>query len=632
MATQRQLIIKADDYGRTLGLEPWRRFFDCALEAGYLPSVGVIAASFGRKASGETHYLRALREEYGLEIWNHSLNHPDFAKLPAEAIRAELAESQRIIEAETGVAPDIFGPPFNSIDGPSARAVLDFGGFAGFYCCDGFVPEALNISRADISALEFGTRAFRPVRPSLFKKEMEARRWPDFLLVQVHPYYWSAACVGHFKDILRQLKAQGYQAVSAAERLAYLRGRRDGTPPQPGRSLADNLLYEERALACVEDDLKAGRMAAGDSAYYVRMLKSGTDELRLFLRGIGFFQLPKVKGEVPILDVGAGIGNWSAAAGLIPGARVTALDREDRHLRYLAAHSAPDGIRIVIDSLEQAELAPAGFAGLICNNTLNYIDLLDALERFAALLCNGGMAYVGLQNRLYPLRDVLNAVRRQDWPGALAYFARLLDNEGAKCGLAAPPFIRYWNCDELAAAALGCGLRLLRRNLSPPGSYGDLFGQPVFSGHLFVKVSGGQALREAIRAGAADDPLFQEIHAASRGVPTVPCPSADAVAALRAGPAATGPAAAAAALVAQGRWGEAQAQAGAFGPLRDSFAFYVGAQAGQAQIPFADPLYGWLLKLRLALAGQDAEAAQAAARGIEQYLAGCEEQALGYWL
>ena len=81
MAVQKQFIIKADDYGRRgANLDPWRRFIDCALNEYLTLSVGVVGFEFTLNKAVPL-YLRAIVEEYGIEVWNHSYKHPNFTTL-----------------------------------------------------------------------------------------------------------------------------------------------------------------------------------------------------------------------------------------------------------------------------------------------------------------------------------------------------------------------------------------------------------------------------------------------------------------------------------------------------------------------------------------------------------------------
>ena len=48
---------------------------------------------------------------HGVEIGSHSLSHPDFGSLALDAVRRELGESRRLIEARTGIRPNAFAIP-----------------------------------------------------------------------------------------------------------------------------------------------------------------------------------------------------------------------------------------------------------------------------------------------------------------------------------------------------------------------------------------------------------------------------------------------------------------------------------------------------------------------------------------
>lgn len=650
MSTQKQVLIKADDYGRSgANSDPWRRFFDCVLDTGYAPSVGVVAESLGKPDKTTSLLLGTLSRGYGLEIWNHSLTHRDFTRLTSEQIALELSESQRIIEGELGVVPRVFGAPFNSIDLASAGAVFDSGHFNGYYFFDNFADPAINIERRHISSVEVGTQVFRPVRERNFDAEVLRRGWPEFLILQVHPYYWSNACLKGFARILTRLRERNYQCVTASNRIQYCRLKGSGIDPVPGRSLADNFVHEEQIRDLIELEMNAGSVSGSDSSYYFRMLSMGTSEIQMFLRNIGFFQLPKFKDRTTILDVGSGIGNWSTAAALIPEARVISLDREDRHLRYLRDRADGSNIEVRIAAFEEIAIESASVAGIICNNTISYVDLLQTLRKFSEVLVFSGLVFIGLQNRLYPLRDAILCGRKSEWSLAQSHMMRLVNNEGAKCGLVDKPFIRYWNSDELTAAGEGSGLRLQRRGLQPPGNYGTFAGQDVFSGHLFGKYTSMVEVGRSVRSGDVADAGYQVIRAASAAKfgdgEAVSSPEAVLIRAIKLysenrlpqTDAASGPARSVHAAVAELDTAAVLGHVDEFGTVKDSYRFFVVCafieRRGETlPIHFDDPFFELLTRCYSAIVNTDSAGLAGVVREMEAYLGTCTEPALAYWM
>lgn len=58
----------------------------------------------------------------GVEIGSHSSSHPDFGRLPADAARAEVVGSMRLIEARTGIVPTAFAIPLGQSRNWSSHA------------------------------------------------------------------------------------------------------------------------------------------------------------------------------------------------------------------------------------------------------------------------------------------------------------------------------------------------------------------------------------------------------------------------------------------------------------------------------------------------------------------------------
>jgi hypothetical protein len=512
---QRQVIIKADDYARGMcSLDPWRRFIDVTVDGGGVPTVGVVAQALQTPRSASASYLRAIREEYGVEVWNHSFLHRDLTSLDEDAIVAELTRSQDLIELELGVRPRVFGAPFNRVDERSAGVVLASGEFDYYYCFDGLVGPEKNITKKSLAPIEQGTNDYRPLRFSMFESVMSARDWPEFVVFQVHPYYWTDECLASYRRMLRALVDKNYQFVSTEERGRYQCLRQTLSLPTPGLSLADNILWEEVSLTAFEEERQAGT-TAGDSAYYFRALRVGTSGLNLFLRKLGFGGLPQVGDRREIIDIGAGVGNWSAAATLIDGVSALALDREDRHLKHLRLSAPGSRVRLEIASLDECSQIDGAFSGALCVNALNYMELLPCFKSVVRLLTPMGLFYVGAQNRLYPLRDAIASARAGDWDRAVAFLKRLVDNEGARCGLVTKTFVRYWSPNELSAAGIAMGLKLQRMGISHPGMPGELFGRPIFSGYLFLRSRAAEKMGFDIRAGKLEQPLFHEIAGSS---------------------------------------------------------------------------------------------------------------------
>lgn len=503
MANQKQFIIKADDYGRGgANLDPWRRFIDCALDEYLTLSIGVVGSEFTQNKAVPL-YLRSIVEEYGIEVWNHSNKHPNFITLNQAQIENEILESQKIISNELGTIPTIFGPPFNKIDVASANHVIDLDVFKGFYAFDKLVAPGKNIELKYFSGVEIGTDTFRPMRLDVFESEMVRREWPDFLVLQLHPYYWSINCLDVFKKILRILKDESYICINAEDRINYWTKKvLNDEQFEAGKTLADNILHEESVITVLEQDSQADRpKLREDSSYYIRVLKRGTSEIFQFYKNLGIQNAPKVDGRLKILDVGAGIGNWTAAAALLEDSYVVSIDREDTHLGLMAKNVSEEKIKIEISTLERMNEGNGIFSAIICNNTLSYLNIFDAMETFWRKLEFSGMLFLGLQNRLYPLRDAIQSAKKGNYDSSIQFLRRLIDNEGARAGLIEPPFIQYWNSSELQEVGISCGLKLQRRSLLVPGSFAQLLNHELFGGYFFTKTRAAENIKKQYQDG-----------------------------------------------------------------------------------------------------------------------------------
>src|SRR6185369_15314882 len=83
-----------------------------------LVTAGAPATFFvsGRWAKAVPDAVRRLAAEPLFEIGNHSMRHPHLRKLDGPHVRAELSETQDVLEALTGRRPRWFRPPFGEVD------------------------------------------------------------------------------------------------------------------------------------------------------------------------------------------------------------------------------------------------------------------------------------------------------------------------------------------------------------------------------------------------------------------------------------------------------------------------------------------------------------------------------------
>ncbi len=497
---QKHVIVKADDYARTGScLDPWRRFVGVMCDNHCVASVGVVGGALGtnRIPKSLAPFLRAIVQEYRWEVWNHSQHHRDMRSMSAAEIEADIKTSQRVIEEEIGVRPRIFGPPFNFIDDASASAIAEAEQFDGYYFVDHIPNSARSIARGHLLAVELGTAAFRPIRFNLCASEINRRQCPDFLVLQVHPYYWTPDCYGQFDSILKHLIGAGYQFITAADRLELQHIGAGSGSPVFGGSMGASLAAQE---AICGDASSRKSFGDGDSPYYLRVISEGWSKKTQFLIQIGFGSVPSSSdSKMRFVDIGAGSAVWAAALSCVhPDAEIHAIDREDRHLAPVAGLFPSGRIIPWVGDFEQAPIQDQSLSGALCNNALSYMPVTRTLAGIARMLRLEGLCFVGIQNRLYPIFDAITAARAGRYDAARSFVKRLIDSEGYLAGETARPFVVYLNHEEFTAMATLGGLKVQRTSLRIPGFSQTLGGEPIFSGYLSTKTDAIRRLRDGV--------------------------------------------------------------------------------------------------------------------------------------
>jgi peptidoglycan/xylan/chitin deacetylase (PgdA/CDA1 family) len=514
MATQKQFIIKADDYGRGgANLDPWRRFIDCALDEYLTLSIGVVGGEL-RNIKSVSPYLRSIVEEYDIEIWNHSNTHPNFIQLNQEEILQQILDSQKTIENELGLRPTIFGPPFNKIDQDSASHVIESNEFDGYYAFDGVVDRAKNIELKYFSGLEVRTDAMFPVRPDIFDAELIRKGSPDFLVLQVHPYYWSIECFKAFKKIMSRLKEFGYISTTAKNRLLYWANKIDGANPYSiGNSLGENLLHEERLIEYwKEKNATEGHLHP--TASEIRFLiNAGTSSLHQFYRSIGLNNAPLINGKLKIVDIYVNQeGGAAAAAALLPNASVESINGEKHIYRYFFDKTSIEKEVFINANNQNFNFKNESCSVIISNNVINYRNIQDEFSMYCGALRFSGMALVSSYNRLYPLSKVRNAINEDRLELALMQLDSLIKSDGAKVGFLTEPEIQYWNFDEMRVVGISNGLKLQRKFLLSPVDSGSYLGKPTSLSMLYVKTQKAAEIRGGYVGGELTSNMLNRIN------------------------------------------------------------------------------------------------------------------------
>ncbi|MBG0817839.1 polysaccharide deacetylase family protein [Planomonospora sp. ID82291] len=161
----------------------------------------------GRNVAEHPGAVRRMVEA-GHEIGNHTWSHPDLTRLPAAAIRTQLARTDRAVEKAAGVTPATVRPPYGAHDAAVRRRI---GRPVVLWSVD-----TEDWRHRDRSAV--ARRAVRAVDPG------------DVILFHdIHP-----TTVKAIPQVLKRLSARGYRFVTVTElfggkppRLAYRGPRRD---------------------------------------------------------------------------------------------------------------------------------------------------------------------------------------------------------------------------------------------------------------------------------------------------------------------------------------------------------------------------------------------------------------------
>jgi peptidoglycan/xylan/chitin deacetylase (PgdA/CDA1 family) len=76
---------------------------------------------------GHESYFKAIHDQDGAEINDHTVNHPNLRGKPYEFQRKEICDDGDAIAAAFGKRPTLFRPPFGNYDDATRKAVADCG-------------------------------------------------------------------------------------------------------------------------------------------------------------------------------------------------------------------------------------------------------------------------------------------------------------------------------------------------------------------------------------------------------------------------------------------------------------------------------------------------------------------------
>jgi hypothetical protein len=480
----KKFIIKADDYGRNgASIEPWRRFFDSVLNRNLAVSVGVVSLELNKNRAVPL-YLSALHYEYRFEVWNHSHTHSDFRKLNKNSIVDEVFNSQSIIENLIGVRPSIFGAPFNYIDSKSASVISDTEEFLGYYAFDEFVDKATNIEKKFFCAAEIGTDVHRPVRYEVYKDSIVRRDYPDFLVLQVHPYFWSKSCINDFNMVLDDLLKHGYSSVTARQYVDYHRSKF-----LPSKEISN---MESSSKGVCLDILLA------ESNVHHNQYNAGVTELSNSFCALGFHTVPVLNGVRKFLDV-YGYNNSSVALAMLPASSVVALEKIDTNKATQDACDKLDfNIKYVEDDFLNFFPQENSYSAILIGENLQNVDLVEVFPRVRHNLAYGGSALVSVRNRIYLVSLIFDAIKLKKFDDAKRYIEYFFVNEYCSIGYKFIDFLLMYNSSEVARISISNGIKLSIRDVYSPDSSPLFMGRSRFTRHLLIKTKAAERHMQAL--------------------------------------------------------------------------------------------------------------------------------------
>lgn len=122
------------------------------LERGLRADFFVLTGRIGKPGSLDAPHILAL-QDMGMEIGSHGINHLKWSRLDPEALRTELLEARRTLEAICGKPVLSAAIPFGAYDAGVLRA-LRAAGYTSVYSSDGgrMDPRAFLRTRASVRA------------------------------------------------------------------------------------------------------------------------------------------------------------------------------------------------------------------------------------------------------------------------------------------------------------------------------------------------------------------------------------------------------------------------------------------------------------------------------------------------
>lgn len=212
-------LVKADDFYASSSSR-WRAFLELCEDERLPVSLGFIGKHLHQGREPDKKLVRMARHPRN-EVWNHGLNHwrqeetgrAEFLGEPIGNQIDSIGMCQELAEATFSVRPRCFGPPFNSYDVNTLKAISRFDemDLAFDFACHpslSTIPKHYYVS-CDVAD---SGRRFNPDRAVRQGTSFMLRRSP--FVIQIHPgNHWTAECLQSFRVFIRFVRASGYRFV-----------------------------------------------------------------------------------------------------------------------------------------------------------------------------------------------------------------------------------------------------------------------------------------------------------------------------------------------------------------------------------------------------------------------------------
>jgi len=412
-----KFIIKADDFSLDRGGPEWLAFLTRAAERQVPVSVGVVGwgtASAVDRGVDLPALVRGGIERGTVEVWNHGWSHrrDEFTNGDVRAQLDSIDRTQRVLRA-LGIANAIFGVPYNRADAATPLACAAHPDIRLTYDVPGHGPvqSAAAVPRVSIENRQIGFDV--DVRQFLRTCTRLAEEGVEVAILQVHPVRWSALAMEAFSQVVARALHDGHQFITLA-RWALERGScLANLPPdeRPDVALAE---LGQRGRELVRDRRSNPRLA---HEFFSSRYEVAVDDYVERVRAIGF---DAARGRrLRVLDVGAGVGQWSlAVATACPDASVEAIDPGGDFLDILARCSAGTGMEARVRARElRAELIDYpddSFDLTLIPGVLMYCEHETVVRELSRVTVDGGRHYVAYHQDGHYVMKIARACREGD--------------------------------------------------------------------------------------------------------------------------------------------------------------------------------------------------------------------------